>query len=238
MADRVESGCSISAIRQWYINLFLEVKKRARIDGVWSAVAYVVRGICFRAVWCNAFFVLTKDIDKISFPDTGLNGNIEVLERFDKGKLDRYFGPLTLKKFKDRFNIGNVCFLYRKDGIIGHYSWLRRQGARFVAVADDEIYLFNSYTFPRFRKQKIHTAVVYKRLRYIKDMGCKRAVVGVNTFNRKALKVLMANFSFNMREFILYVKILGKEFVISKDYFLNKFSLKDGAIVSRSGNAS
>lgn len=217
LAGRLDKGKDVIGITYWGNDLFLEIKKRMQIDGLWRTLLYVFRGVCFRIIWCKVFLVLTKDINKISFPDACLKDNIEVLERFDKGKFDRYFGPLTLKKFKDRFNVGAVCFLYYEGGTIAHYSWLKTQGTKFVTTADEEAYLFDSYTFPYFRKQGIHTAMLYKRLRYIKEMGCKRAVICVDILNQKALKILMTIFGFNVKRVVLYIKILGQEYGISKN---------------------
>ena len=59
---------SIKEITQWCKDLFSEFKKRMQIDGLWRTILYIVGGICFRIVWCNIFFVLTKDINKISLP--------------------------------------------------------------------------------------------------------------------------------------------------------------------------
>jgi ribosomal protein S18 acetylase RimI-like enzyme len=89
---------------------------------------------------------------------------------------------------------GQVCFVARHQGTIASTCWAAKQRARIdylgceIGLADDEIYIYESYTAPRFRSLNIAAVRGSEMMRHFRDSGYRRFVGVLMPENKAAFR--------------------------------------------------
>jgi hypothetical protein len=126
------------------------------------------------------------------------------LEILDKAQIAEYLAfrpeadPLDIAQ---RFAMGQLCVVARHQGRIVNANWLttgRIQPKvwipyleRYLSLAPDEVYGYDAFTAPEFRRLNISSVRSLYMHRYLRDAGYKR-LVGIalpeNTANLRRMK--------------------------------------------------
>ena len=82
--------------------------------------------------------------------------------------------------FLQAMRAGEICFVARVGGVMGHTNWLRLHhcdpvDSRGLDLLPGEIYTTDGYTAVQWRGQRLHEAVLSHMLRHAQGLGCHRA---------------------------------------------------------------
>lgn len=108
-----------------------------------------------------------------------------------KADLVRFQGlvlPSEISYFSQRLDHGRYCFLALDGEHLAGYCWATTQVEPHVdnlelKLQPGDVYVDDAFTAPAYRRQGIQTAVHLYRLRYMKDLGCQRAILIVSEDN-------------------------------------------------------
>jgi GNAT superfamily N-acetyltransferase len=113
------------------------------------------------------------------------------------GDLDGYLafhGDDPRPQLEQRFRLNEVCFLARHERRIVCANWACT-GSHYIRyirydfpIADDEVYLYDSYTHPEFRGLGVAPALAGYVLRHYRGTPVRRAVTAVIPENRANLR--------------------------------------------------
>jgi len=108
----------------------------------------------------------------------------------------RRFRPETdLSDLRRRLEAGHFCFVARHQGYIVAAGWVatRRAWVEYLAceiqLAQDEVYVYELLTSPRFRSQNIDTLTTIRMFAYCRDAGYRRQIGVTVPENRPAMRV-------------------------------------------------
>lgn len=117
--------------------------------------------------------------------------------------------------FQTRFERGELVWTAHDNANkIVSYCWVTRQAVEIGEIGcainprDDEIYLYDAFTFAEYRGQNLYPAVLRRILEHSRDAGLRRALIFVMSDNVASIRgVRKAGF----REFqrVTYYNIIG-----------------------------
>lgn len=96
----------------------------------------------------------------------------------------------------DRLNYNNWCFVARHEGEMISTSWAIIQRARIpslfceIQMANDEIYIYDSFTRPDFRGKSILPAIRAEMMRYFRAAGYRRMISQISPENKASLRAV------------------------------------------------
>lgn len=134
--------------------------------------------------------------------------------------LDKFKGIVSeskLELFKERFEKGRICFIALDGEKAVSFAWIsfenEYEGSSQVEVKLNagEGYLFDDYTLPEYRHNRLQTALIAKRLAYLKDKAYRKASVLLwdkATYSRKAYRAV----GFGKGKKVMLVTLFGVKF--------------------------
>lgn len=117
--------------------------------------------------------------------------------RLKPSELDDHlaFRPdLSAEGIQDRLRSAQDCFVARHEGRIVSACWAATRSVRIafldleLHVAADEVYLFDAFTDPAYRRQGIAVALCLHQLAHYRAQGKRRAIRGTVPENTPALR--------------------------------------------------
>ena len=114
-----------------------------------------------------------------------------------ENELDEYlaFRPTAVAaEIRSRLEKGYKCFVARQDKEIASACWAAIGSARIdylgceIRLADDEAYIFESYTAPRFRNINVAAARGNEMVRHFRDRGYSRFIGALMPENKAAFR--------------------------------------------------
>lgn len=160
-------------------------------------------------------------------PIQEIEPRIEVTIRIaTEDDLDKFKGIVNERKFElfeERFKKGRVCFVALFQGKIVYFGWISFENEYEsncqikVELNGKGAYWFDCYTAPKYRQNKLHTALTTKALIYLKNKGYKKVLILVynnNIFSRKAFSKV----GFKGKKIVTLIKLFGLKFYIWREF--------------------
>jgi RimJ/RimL family protein N-acetyltransferase len=105
------------------------------------------------------------------------------------------FSPgVIAEEIRKRLEKGDKCFVARHDGTIAQVGWAATGTARIdyldceIKLADDEAYIYGSYTAPRFRNLNIPAVRGNQMVQHFRDLGYFRLISALMPENKPAFR--------------------------------------------------
>lgn len=122
--------------------------------------------------------------------------------------------PSEIDRFRRRLARGRYCFVALDGEHLAAYCWATTQVEYDVdnlemRLQPGDVYLDYDYTVRAYRRQGIQTAVHSYRLKYMKDLGCQRAVLIVKE-NNVASERLMRKLGYQEVDHLSFRRVLWK----------------------------
>ncbi len=138
---------------------------------------------------------------------------LEDIPRFEKIVL-----PSAVRRFVNRIAHNRLCFVALHHTDIVAYCWATPEVRPDVDnisldLEPHDIYFDDAYTVPAYRRRKLQTAVHLYRMRYVKQMGFRRAVLIVDIHNHASL-ALVQKLGYREIGKVTFVRILGKRWYL------------------------
>lgn len=105
---------------------------------------------------------------------------IKVATELDVKEMRKEIGWLKVKRFLRRIKERKVCILGTSGNNIIYYRWINFGKDNLVPTKDKEAYLFDSYTWPKYRRLGVHTAATAECLRLAKEKGCENVIASAS----------------------------------------------------------
>lgn len=122
--------------------------------------------------------------------------------------------PSELRYFARRMAHGRHCFLALDGENLAAYCWATTQ-VEFawdnleIPLRSDDVYVDDAYTVPAYRRRGIQTALHLYRLEYMRDLGCRRAILIVENDNT-ASRELVRRLGYQVMDHLSFRRILWK----------------------------
>jgi GNAT superfamily N-acetyltransferase len=129
------------------------------------------------------------------FPDVSASVPVSV-SLLAAGEIDAYmaFRPdQSVGEVRRRLDEGQQCFAVWHDRRIIHAAWAATGRARIeylsaeIALAPDEVYVYEVFTSPAFRGRSAAPTRVLKTVRYFRDRSYRRLLAAILPENRSSL---------------------------------------------------
>jgi GNAT superfamily N-acetyltransferase len=139
--------------------------------------------------------ILVERLLSQPFPDVSARVPVCVSLLAD-GEIDAYmaFRPdQSIAEVRRRLDEGQHCFAVWHERRIVHAGWAVTGRARIeylsaeIALAPDEVYVYEVFTSPAFRGRSAAPARVLKTVRYFRDRGYRRLLAAILPENRSSL---------------------------------------------------
>lgn len=140
-----------------------------------------------------------------------------------KGKLadlecvSKHLGRVPWEFQCHRYDRVTDFFVYKKNGTIGHISWLyyKDDPNRTLRLGDKECEIVFCLTFPEFRGKGLYPAALQTIQRYLKEQGYQRCFICVNDDNLSSIRGIEKS-GFQRAGSMRFRKVFG--FQISRRY--------------------
>lgn len=197
-------------------NLLVQLRKGGVISFVRRALRFILRK-SIGLDWRTGIIVersLEKPIEEI---ETRISAIIRQATINDLDTLKGIVNDSKLELFKKRFKKGRICFIALDGERVCSFAWVSFENEyendcrMEIKLHEGEGYIFDSYTVPEYRGSGFQTALISKRLAYLKDQGFRRAVAFVWDDNIPSLKACRS-VSFEKGKTVTLVTLLGLRF--------------------------
>jgi len=140
--------------------------------------------------------------------------------------LDKFKNIVSERKrgfFRETFKKGRICFIALVGEKIAYLCWISfedeyESNCRIRAKFNrKKAYLFDGYTVPQYRENRLHTPMITKRLVYPKNKGYGKARLLVWNENTYARKVV-TKAGFKGKRIVTLIELFGFEFHIWRKF--------------------
>lgn len=106
---------------------------------------------------------------------------------------NEFRGTPDSRTAEERLRAGHICFMARHRGRIAGLRWVATGRAwseylgQEIPLADDEVFLYDAFTSPEVRGQRIFPALTHEIHRHFADSGRRRALCHTLPENRAAM---------------------------------------------------
>jgi len=126
--------------------------------------------------------------------------------------------PSAVRRFARRMAHSRFCFIALYHADIVAYCWATPEVSLEVDnmnlnLEPHDIYFDDAYTVPTYRRRKLQTAVHLYRMRYVKQMGFRRAILIVDVHNYASL-ALVQKLGYRAIGRMTFTRILGKRWYL------------------------
>jgi ribosomal protein S18 acetylase RimI-like enzyme len=102
--------------------------------------------------------------------------------------------PLEVMLCKRLMDTGAKCLVALSDNQLAAYVWFAAQvdpaiHLLYLPLAHDEVYVFDSFTMPAFRRQGIQTVLHQIMFRMLRQRGYRRVLILVGLDNQPSLRM-------------------------------------------------
>jgi ribosomal protein S18 acetylase RimI-like enzyme len=132
----------------------------------------------------------------------------------DLVRFQRLIPSWELHRFSYRLAHGRYCFLALDGENLAAYCWATTQVEFDVdnlemQLQPGDAYLDDAFTVPAYRRQRIQISVHLYRLKYMRDLGCQRAILIVGEHNA-ASQQLVRKLGYQEADHLTFRRILWK----------------------------
>lgn len=166
-------------------------KQTLRHEGMGS---FLLRSTAFMGYRVSIWFVgwYVRPLDRPIEPvDARLDAIVSELATGDVDEYLRFHSNLSREQYLRRLNERQTCFAARDSaGTLASVTWAAVRHVwidfvdRDVGLEDDEVYLYDSYTAPDFRGQRLQPFLGQRILTHFRDCDYRQAVVIIAPENR------------------------------------------------------
>jgi len=197
-------------------NLLIQIRRDGIISFVWKASRFILRK-SMGLDWKREIIAERS----LGEPIEEIEPKIKVtIRQATENDLDKFKGIVSeskLELFKERFEKGRICFIALDGERVISFAWIS-SGNEYesncrveVKLNEGEGYLFDDYTLPEYRHNGLQTTLIAKRLAYLQDQGCRRALVFIwdeNIQSRKAYSTV----GFEGKRTVTLITLFGLKF--------------------------
>jgi GNAT superfamily N-acetyltransferase len=133
-------------------------------------------------------------------PDPTIDASVSLafgrLARSDSAEYLAFHPGEAIAEIERRFDRGDLCFLARSEGRIVGAVWTTRASpaVRYLhttlAIAPDDVYLYDAYTAPDLRGRRIAPTLYRDVLTHHRAAGVRRAIAAILPENRATMRSL------------------------------------------------
>lgn len=192
-----------------------KVLKHIEENGTLGFLRRLSEKIAAHTFYIRRAIICTRTLDE-SIPNISpkINVTIRVATVNDLSEFEHYVSQKEIESFKKRFENGRVCLIALYKGKIVYHTWIGMTGEYEgyigikIRLNKGEGYMYSSYALPEYRGKGIHTLLCARRLRYLKERSCKRAVVVV-AYNNYAARKTLGKVGFRGKTLVILLSFLG-----------------------------
>jgi len=159
---------------------------------LWRRILWETQGIFHRRI-----LLMERSLDEpISEVASRLPVVFDLLKETEMGEYISFRPDANPSEIRSRWCRGHRCFVGRHAGQIVNAGWVGTSSGtigelgREIELAPDEVFLYDGFTSPRFRNQKIQQARHAWILRILRDAGFRRAIGHVRLDNITQIRAL------------------------------------------------
>jgi len=154
-------------------------------------ITELIKRILCSIIYFNKFIIFEKLLfDTDFFSKLKKNYTVRIANEIDIKNMKDIIGSRRVNLFLRRLKENKLCMIALDGDKIVYYRWLNFDKENLVTLREKEVYLFDAYTWPAYRRQGIHTAVTAACLTFAKEKGCEKALVVASVRNYSAQKTL------------------------------------------------
>jgi RimJ/RimL family protein N-acetyltransferase len=195
--------------------LFHDVRAQARKDGLRQTGHWLVGTLLSLPYHHIEYTVFTRSLEEpLPVVELRLPVTMRPAAEADLARFDGLVPPSELRHFARRLARGRYCFLALDGEHLAAYCWASTQ-VEFdidnleIGLQPGDAYVDDAYTVPAYRRQGIQTAVHLYRLGYMRDLGCRRAILIVDV-NNVASQRLIRKLGYQEADHLTFRRVLWK----------------------------
>lgn len=155
------------------------------------------RGACLRALRASyGQLILCERIlsEPVAEARAGTSVTVALLSIEDLHEYLAFHKTAEPTDIRRRFLTGHKCFVARHGDSIASIAWASPVTAHVgylslaIQLADDEMYVYGSYTAPCYRNRNIPAVRGNEMVRHFRDLGYSRLIAGVIPTNKPAFR--------------------------------------------------
>lgn len=187
-----------------------------KVRGEKLTVKRIVRFIKRSVFEHGKMLIFEMDVNEIPNPiENKTKVEISLLNIADLDFLIRGKRSTHKQTMLERLDYGDKCFVAKKDNKICGYVWIRKNKLYFTEVYyevetdDRSIWVYDELVFEEERGKRIQQKILFKVLKYCKNMGYKRILTGILSDNEPSLN---AHARFGFKKLVKEIemrKVLG-----------------------------
>lgn len=180
---------------------------------IYNAVVFLFSKYIFSF---RKYSIASRDLQEIK-NEMEISGEVIIseIDRLNVSELNTELNQLQKNKTLIRLSKGMRCFIARIDGNLAGISWIsyRRSSNEGVKLTlnPGEALLLESFTFPEYRKRGVQTALIDRRLFFLKETDYRKVYVIYEPGNEYSIRALKRN-GFTEMKSIMLIRIFNKYF--------------------------
>ena len=176
---------------RWYLDRFLNV---LHYEGINAFILRIAASVGYKSgIWFVGWYA-KPIVDNASKADAQSLIEVDELSLADVDDYVTSEHIITAEQFNKRMSVGDRCYVVRRDSKIVSASWIATDFiwidfiARDLPLAKDEIYLYDSFTHPSCRGQRIQGKLLAEILSRYQAAGYKQICVIIAPENKANIK--------------------------------------------------
>ena len=173
---------------RWILQRSLQIHRH---EGVISLLRRALAFLAYKSgIWYVGWYIRRLD-SPIGRAIPGLEAHLAELTADDVEEYLQFYPNISSEQYLERFREGQTCFVVREStGTLASGTWTAVGRVwidfvgREVALQEDEVYLYDSYTVPEFRGKRLQPFLCDQILARFQNSGYRQAVVIIAPENR------------------------------------------------------
>jgi ribosomal protein S18 acetylase RimI-like enzyme len=209
-----KGGISVN-VWEKFKRLFHDLQLQAHRDG-WRQTGCWLFGTLVSLPYCRVeYTVFARSlVEPLPTVEPRMPVSLCLATEADLARFRGLVPPSELRHFARRLAHGRYCFLALDGENLAAYCWASTQ-VEFdidnleMQLRPGDAYVDDAYTVPAYRRQRIQTVVHLFRLGYMRDLGCRRAILIVDDKNI-ASQGLVRKLGYQDVDHLSYRRVLWK----------------------------
>jgi GNAT superfamily N-acetyltransferase len=159
---------------------------------IWWRILWETQGIVYRRI-----LLMERSLDKpVLEVASRLPVVFDLLKETEIVEYISFRPDANPSEIRSRWRRGHRCFVGRHAGQVVNAGWVCTSSARIgelareIELAPDEVFVYDGFTSPHFRNQKIQQARHAWILRMCRDAGFRRVICHVRPNNRTSIRTV------------------------------------------------
>jgi len=179
-----------------FTRLFDDLQARAQRDGWRHTGRWMVETLVSLPHRRIEYTVFARSLlEPLPGPEPRMAVCLRPATEADLARFTGLVPPSEQRHFGRRLANGRRCFLALDGENLAAYCWASTE-IRFeidnleLPLQPGDVYVDDAYTVPAYRRKGIQTAVHLYRLGYMRDLGCRRAILIVDVKNTASQRLI------------------------------------------------